>query len=93
MHAAAQMLPLTADHRIDTNLREQQRVTASGGLITNVDRSGAVQSPELELVPQQHRLGRLDTKMQHESRMQSVNAACQTSLLHEYAWCLVLMQA
>ena len=34
------MLRLTADHRIDTNQREQQRVTASGGLITNVDRSG-----------------------------------------------------
>jgi len=38
------MLPLTVDHRIDTNLREQQRVTASGGLITNVDRSGAARA-------------------------------------------------
>jgi hypothetical protein len=39
-NASTQILSLTMDHRIDTNLREQQRVTASGGLITNVDRSG-----------------------------------------------------
>ena len=35
------MLTLTADHRIDSNLTEQARVCAAGGVVSTVDRSGA----------------------------------------------------
>jgi Protein phosphatase 2C len=37
-----QILPLTDDHRINDNELEQKRVKLQGGLVTNVDRSGAM---------------------------------------------------
>ena len=36
----AQILQLTADHRIDGNLFEQARVTEAGGVVSTVDKSG-----------------------------------------------------